>query len=292
LSFFLSTVSQSQLTVSNKKPKFGPRVATQAWWIERIKQNPIYQYTEEWAKHSEYQVARWKILAELDYKVLGTSILRGAPGLGQAYPPKIQFKPSWFKPLIGADFKTFQLWTWLEATKSLGLPISEKADKWYKYTSTEDLKEGAIKLLGIFKEEVAPQLDDHSEYDLVYPTTPLIDSIVLDIPVGPYYKYLNKTIKDSSYFPTTESGLVIKKKFLKVYLEERLAEYLALGGLNELIQRVPLVEAGHNLPDPFFWDLWANLEHVRKSYSEYCAQEHFNPEASEEESVASLDTQV
>jgi len=85
-SFFLPTVSQSQLAVSNKKPKFGPRVATQAWWIERIKEDPIYQYTEEWAKHSEYQVARWKILAELDYKVLGTSILRGAPGLGQAYP--------------------------------------------------------------------------------------------------------------------------------------------------------------------------------------------------------------
>jgi hypothetical protein len=71
-------------------------------------------------------------------------------------------------------------------------------------------------------------MTDYSEYELVYPNTPLIDSIVLDIPVGPYYKYLNKTIKDSSYFPTTVSGLVVKKKFLKVYLEERLAEYLAL----------------------------------------------------------------
>jgi hypothetical protein len=285
-------VSQLQLVaVSNKKPKFGPKVATQAWWIEEIKRDPIYQYTEEWAKHSEYQVARWKILAELDYKVLGTSTLRGAPGFGQTYPPRIQYKPSWFKPLIGADFKTFQLWTWLEATKSLGLPISEEADKWYKHISTEDLKEGAIKLLGIFKEETSPVLEDYSEYELVYPTTPLINSIVLNIPVGPYYKYLNKTIKDSSYFPTTESGLVIRKKFLEVYLEERLAEYLALGGLNELIQRVPLIEAGHKLPEPFFWDLWANLEHLRERYTEFCSQEHFNPEASEEESVASLDTQ-
>jgi hypothetical protein len=266
-------------------------VATQAWWIERIREDPTYQYTEEWAKHSEYQVARWKTLAELDYKVAGTSILRGAPGLGQAYPPKIEVKPFWFKPLIGADFKDYQLWSWLEATKSLGLPVSEEAGKWYKHTSTEDLKEGAIKLLGIFKEEFAPELDDYqeSEYNLVYPTTPLIKSIVLDIPVGPIYKYLNKTIKDSSYFPTTESGQVIKKKYLKVYLEERLAEYLALGGVNELVQRAPLVEAGHNLPDPFYWDLWANLEHLRESYTEYCAQEHFNPEASEEESEASLD---
>jgi hypothetical protein len=287
-------VSQSQLAVSNKKPRFGPKVATQAWWIDKIKEDPTYQYTEEWAKHSEYQVARWKILAELDYKVLGTSILRGAPGLDQEYPPKIEVKPFWFKPLFGVEFKDFKVWYWLEATKSLGLPISKEADKWFKYISTEDLKEGAIKLLGIFKEEFAPALDDYqeSEYSCVYPTSPLIESIVLDIPVGPNYKYLNNTIKDSSYFPTTECGLVIKNKYLKVYLEERLAEYLALGGLNKLIQRVPLVEAGQKLLDPFYWDLWANLEHLRESYIEYCAQEHFDPEASEEESVASLDNQV
>ena len=72
---------------------------------------------------------------------------------------------------------------------------------------------------------------------MIYPTTPLIESIVLDIPVESNYKYLNNTIKDSSYLPTTESGQVIKKKYLKVYLEECLAEYLALGGLNKLIQR-------------------------------------------------------
>jgi len=220
---FLSTVSQSHLAVSNKKPRFGPKVATQTWWIEIIKEDPLYQFMEEWAKH-------W----ELDNKVLGTSILRGAPGLGQVYPPKIEVKPFWFKPLFGVDFRDFKLWSWLEATKSLSLPISEEADKWYKHISTEDLKEGAIKLLGIFKEEFSPKLDGYqeSEYSCVYPTTPLIESIVLDIPVGSSYKYLNNTI---SYFPTTESGLVIKKKYLKVYLEERLAEYLAFGGLNKLI---------------------------------------------------------
>jgi hypothetical protein len=283
----------TQLVV-HKKPRFGPKVASQAWWIEKIKKDPIYQYTEEWAKHSEYQVARWKVLAELDYQVLGTDILRGAPGFGKTYPPKIIYKPFWFRPICGVDWQEFKVWSWLEATKSLGLPISEEADKWYKHISTEDLKEGAIKLLGIFKAETSPVLEDDSEYELVYPTTPLINSIVLDIPVGPYYKYLNKIIKDRNYFPITDcqAGLVIKKKFLKVYLEERLGEYLALGGLNELIQRVPLIEAGHKLPDPFFWDLWANLEHLRESYAEYCSQEHFNPEASDEESVASFDTQT
>jgi len=207
-------VSQLKTTaVPNKKPRFGPKVASQAWWIEEIKKDPIYKYTEEWAQHSEYQVARWKVLAELDYQVLGTDTLRGAPGFGQAYPPKIEIKPFWFKPICGVDFREFKVWSWLEATKSLGLPISEEADKWYKHISTEDLKEGAIKLLGIFKAETSPVLEDDSEYELVYPTTPLIDSIVLDIPVGPYYKYLNKTIKDSSYFPITDcqAGLVIRK---------------------------------------------------------------------------------
>ena len=126
----------SQLAVSNKKPRLAPRVATQAWWIEKIQKDPTYQYTEEWAKHSEYQVARWRTLAELDYRVAGTSILRGAPGSGKAYPPKIEVKPFRFKPIIGADFKVFQLWSWLEATKSLDLPVSEEADKWYKYIST------------------------------------------------------------------------------------------------------------------------------------------------------------
>jgi len=175
----------------------------------------------------------------------------------------------------------------------LGLPISEEADEWFKHISTEDLKEGAIKLLGIFKEEFAPALDDYqeSEYSCVYPGTPLIESIVLDIPVGPNYKYLNNTIKDRSYFPTTECGLVIKNKYLKVYLEERLAEYLASGELNKLIQRAPLVEAGQKLPNPFYWDLWGNLEHLRENYAEYLTDQIFGPD-SEEESVASLDTQV
>jgi hypothetical protein len=82
-------------------------------------------------------VARYKLLVELDYKVLGTSILRGAPGLDQEYPPRIEVKPFCFKPLFCIHFKDFKLWTWLEATKALGLPISEEADKWFKYISTE-----------------------------------------------------------------------------------------------------------------------------------------------------------
>jgi hypothetical protein len=86
---------------------------------------------------------------------------------------------------------------------------------------------------------------------------------------------------------------VIRKKFLKYYLEKRLEEYLALGGLQELIERRTLFIEGYKLPDPFYWDLWGNLEHLRDTYVDYCADKHFDPAASEEEeSVASLDTQA
>ena len=85
----------------------------------------------------------------------------------------------------------------------------------------------------------------------------------------------------------------VRKKFLKYYLEQRLEEYLALGGLQELIERRTLFIEGYKLPDPFYWDLWGNLEHLRESYSNYCAEEHFDPEGSDdEESVASFDTQT
>ena len=68
-------------------------------------------------------------------------------------------------------------------------------------------------------------------------------------------------------------------------------EYLALGGLKELIDRKALIKEGYKLPEPFYWNLWGNLEHLRESYSDYCAEVHFNPESSGEESVASFDTQ-
>jgi len=69
-----------------------------------------------------------QILLSLVDHPLFYCILRGAPGLGQEYPPRIEAKPIWFKPLFGVDFKDYKLWSWLEATKSLGLPISEEAD--------------------------------------------------------------------------------------------------------------------------------------------------------------------
>ena len=104
-------------------------------------------------------------------------------------------------------------------------------------------------------------------------------------------------MQDSRLIPITETGKHIRKRFFRQYLGERLREYLALGGLKELLDRKPLIQAGHKLPDPFYWDLRGNLEHLRESYQEYLAEKLFGPSSDEEEggeednSVASWDTQ-
>jgi hypothetical protein len=48
-------------------------------------------------------------------------------------------------------------------------------------------------------------------------------------------------------------------------------EYLTLGGVKELVEREALAKAGQKLPDPFYWYLWGNLEHLRSSYCEHTA---------------------
>ena len=62
------------MTLSNKKPKFGPKIATKEWWIQRIKDTPGPKYTELWTHIPKYQLARFKALAEIDYNFLGKEL--------------------------------------------------------------------------------------------------------------------------------------------------------------------------------------------------------------------------
>jgi hypothetical protein len=88
--------------------------------------------------------------------------------------------------------------------------------------------------------------------------------------------------------PVTQAGDTISRNFLKHYLEERLEEYLALGGLKELLDRRALILAGQQLPAPFYWDLWGNLEHLRKTYAQWLAEHIFDmPNGDEEQEVES-----
>jgi len=282
-----------------KKPRFGPKVASQAWWIDRIKQKEGPKYLKYWTHHTDYQIGQFKTLAEYDYFVLGEGIeTQGAPDfeLELEYPVKLVGKPFWVD-WSTLEFKDYKLWTWIQAARALERPLGEGTVTWFNYFSIESNQVQAKELLAPFRKESQKEFDIllEQEYDWVYPNTSSISTIEFDPTRGSIYKdlYINRTIQDSRYIPTTEGGLVIRKRFLKYYLEKRLEEYLALGGLQELIERRTLFIQGYKLPDPFYWDLWGNLEHLRESYSDYCAEEDFDPAASEEEeSVASFDTQA
>ncbi len=58
--------------------RFGPKVASRDWWIERIKITNLD--TSYWTHFTKYQIAQFKTLAELDYQVLGERVrTEGAP---------------------------------------------------------------------------------------------------------------------------------------------------------------------------------------------------------------------
>jgi hypothetical protein len=108
---------------------------------------------------------------------------------------------------------------------------------------------------------------------------------------------IKETLQDPRFISITETGEPIRKAFLRQYLGDWLKENLALGGLKELLDRKPLILAEQKLPDPFYWDLCGNLEHLRKSYQEYLGENLFGPSSDEEEegednnSAVSWDTQ-
>ena len=68
----------TQLAIPNKKTRFGPKVASRDWWIERIKiSKPQVSY---WTHFTKYQIGQFKALVELDYQVLGERFsTEGAP---------------------------------------------------------------------------------------------------------------------------------------------------------------------------------------------------------------------
>jgi hypothetical protein len=92
--------------------------------------------------------------------------------------------------------------------------------------------------------------------------------------------------------PVTQAGDTISRNFLKHYLEERLGEYLALGGLKELLDRRALILAEQKLPAPFYWDLWGNLEHLRETYEQWLGEHIFEVPNSDEEQEVESDSDI
>jgi hypothetical protein len=159
----------------------------------------------------------------------------------------------------------------------------------------------AKELLDPFRKENQKEFDFllQEEYNLVFPTARRISSVNFTVPSGDPFEDLeiNETLQDSRLTPLTEAGEPIRKRLIKQYLQERLQEYLALGGQKELIDRRALILANQKLPAPFYWDLWGNLEHLRNASQEHLAEDLFGPSSDEEEegeddnSAVSWDTQ-
>jgi hypothetical protein len=179
--------------------------------------------------------------------------------------------------------------------------LVQHAETWFNYFSIESNEIKAKELLDPFRKEKQKEFDFllQEEYNLVFPTASHINSVRFNTPSGDPFEDLeiNNTLQDSRLIPVTQAGGPIRKRFIKQYLEDRLREYFALGGLKELIDREPLILANQKLPAPFYWDLWGNLEHLRNAYQEHLAEDHFGPSSGEEEkgeddnSAVSWDTQ-
>jgi hypothetical protein len=185
-------------------------VASKDRWIDRIKiTNPEIRY---WTHFTKYQIVQFKALAELDYQVLGERVrTEGAPdsGLAVEYPPKLKEQPFW----LTWDYKTFKdfkLWTWLQATEALDLPIGEKTETWYNYFSIQSNQIKAKELLDPFRKEKQKEFDIllQEEYNLVFPTASRISSVRYTVPSGGPFEDLeiNETLQDSRLIPLTEAG--------------------------------------------------------------------------------------
>jgi hypothetical protein len=200
------------------------------------------------------------------------------------YPCRIEHKPHWFPTLKTINYQDYQLWSWAAAIKAQDLPSNKEADSYYYYLDLDQTKLEAAEVLSFFKKDKERKLTAEAEVLLNSPKPDFktIKSVKFDIPAATFYSTLNDTLEDTRPIPVTEGGFAIRTKFLKLYLEQRLEEYLALGGTKELTEWERLNQ-GLTFPlNPFYWDLWADLDHLRVKYNQWCNQHFIDPELEEE----------
>jgi hypothetical protein len=58
-----------QLTANNMRNRFGPKIGAQDWRLNKINQEAGHKCTVLWTHFPEYQLRRFRALAEVDYKV-------------------------------------------------------------------------------------------------------------------------------------------------------------------------------------------------------------------------------
>ncbi len=92
----------------SKKPRLGPKIGSQDWGIEKLKETPKTNNIKHSTTFTDYQLGRFKILVEYDYKVLGeVKVISGPPDIEKHldYPITYPYKPDYFKefPLVWKD---------------------------------------------------------------------------------------------------------------------------------------------------------------------------------------------
>jgi len=54
----------SQLIVT-KKPWLGPKVCSQAWWIDKVKEVEGPRYSKYWTHYTDFEIGQFKALAKV-----------------------------------------------------------------------------------------------------------------------------------------------------------------------------------------------------------------------------------
>lgn len=272
-----------------------PPLGSTAWVEERIHiaHSNIYR-----PPVSPWVLEKARAVAELNFENLGLKI-EGAPDTHPSvanreywaqqfgreqdiYPPRISYFPHYLRETRNLPCKDFLIWTFLVACEKEQLPISPAASKWLEWVDTRDLWLESYKVTQVFHRPTHPVLYNTEttlalkQAKIKFGTTNPIEQVKFESPVK--LQALNNSVWDWRPIPTTEEGEPIDKLFIKKYLEQRLLEWLALGGFYwhkaEYFYYLVFSDKGKGPPCTFrfvrnfYWDLWEDLENLRWQYKQ------------------------
>jgi hypothetical protein len=274
-----------------KKPKIEFVPGSSAWYKADIIKNHPKKYR---STQLTYDILRNRAVAQLDYFTLGQKI-DGAPDtkiedlthLGYSkkdiYPLALDYTPHWWKPLDCIGAEDYFVWNWIDTCGRLDLPISKQTKQWRDWVETQELHLARHEVLKKFQEHTYKrEYDPEIQYTLLIANLNpkvTINQVTFDtnkVKLPGTLHFINNKVFDLRAIPVTEKGEDINPVFIKLYLEQRFREWIAVGGFNFWIYSFALFdhfvtrqfEGGTKFIKHFYWDLWADLYNLRLEYKE------------------------
>jgi hypothetical protein len=237
-----------------------------------------------------WDLEKSKAIALLDYQWLGEKLV-GAPDNDddslclalwdeedrRPYPVKVGYIPHWIKTPKTISVPDYLAWVFLEACEYETLPVSPEGVEWKNWIGIQPVWLEQHQILKKFKKPEVPTVYpahiQRAIEKVKWLNDPVsIDSIEFDVPVN--LPCFNRHIWDWRPVPTKEDGKQIDRKFIKRYLEDRVIEWLAVGGFRQWQKdwEYYLLYSEHHGANskrfikPFYWDLWLDLDHLRLQY--------------------------